>query len=242
MAFSGRHAAEQIQHLSHLIYGIYFHKHSSTLREVCNLYRMTKNASEVAAWFAAVEASAGANFAAEVYPGYTGLVIADGAVRAMTWGFPLALKGAKGQPIKPRPVNNARTDKLQTGFWRTAFQNRRCLIPLTAWAEAEGPKGRMTRTWISLPDSPVFAVAGLWRPSDEWGDAYAMVMTDSEGCDAQSVHDRMPVLLAPEDQARWLSAPPEEALGLCRRWEGRLTIERTPDPWAKGSAVQPGLF
>ena len=42
---------------------------------MCNLYRMTKNASEVAAWFDAVEAAQGANFAEEVYPGYRGLVV-----------------------------------------------------------------------------------------------------------------------------------------------------------------------
>jgi putative SOS response-associated peptidase YedK len=213
---------------------------------MCNLYRMTKNVSEVAAWFDAVEQAGGANFAAEVYPGYTGLVVAEGAVRAMTWGFPLVLKGAKGQPLKPKPVNNARTDKLETGFWCHAFHNRRCLIPLTAWAEAQGEKGRMTRTWLRLPDAPLFAAAGVWRPSDEWGDCYSMVMTDSAGTDAAEVHERMPVLLAPGDQARWLAAPPDEALALCRGWAGPLAITRTGEPWAKSAAPvppqQPGLF
>jgi putative SOS response-associated peptidase YedK len=214
---------------------------------MCNLYRMTKNASEVAAWFDAVEGAGGANFAAEVYPGYTGLVVAEGAVRAMTWGFPLVLKGAKGQPLKPKPVNNARTDKLAAGFWRHAFTHHRCLIPLTAWAEAEGERGRMTRTWLSLPDAPLFAAAGVWRPSDEWGDCYSMVMTDSAGTDAASVHERMPVLLAPGDHSLWLGGTPDAAIGLCRGWAGPLAIDRTRDPWAKGAApapppAQPGLF
>ncbi len=214
---------------------------------MCNLYRMTKNVTEVAKWFEAVEGAAGANFAAEVYPGYTGLVVAEGAVRAMTWGFPLVLKGAKGQPLKPKPVNNARSDKLGTGFWRHAFENRRCLIPLTAWAEAEGERGRMTRTWLNLPDTPLFAVAGLWRPSEEWGDCYSMVMTDSVGADAAAVHERMPVLLAPEDRARWLAGTTQEAFALCRGWTGPLAIARTSDPWGKSAApapppAQPGLF
>ncbi|WP_017666107.1 SOS response-associated peptidase [Porphyrobacter sp. AAP82] len=211
---------------------------------MCNLYRMTKPPSEVAAWFGAVEGAGGANFAAEVYPGYTGLVVADGAVRPMTWGFPLVLKGAKGQPLKPRPVNNAREDKLTTGFWRHAFQHRRCLIPLEAWAEAEGPKGRMTRTWLSpgglsLPDAPLFAVAGVWRPSDEWGDCYAMVMTASAGSDAAAVHERMPVLLAPADQSRWLTTPPAEAHALCRAWTGPLAIARTAEPWSQRKPAAP---
>jgi putative SOS response-associated peptidase YedK len=209
---------------------------------MCNLYRMTKNASEVAAWFDAVEGAGGANFAAEVYPGYTGLVVAEGAVRAMTWGFPLVLKGAKGQPLKPKPVNNARTDKLATFFWRHSFEERRCLIPLTGWAEAQGAKGRMTRTWLSLPDAPLFAAAGVWRQSEEWGACYAMVMTDSEGTDAAAVHERMPVLVSPEDQAAWLGGTPQDALALCRAWHGPLVIDRTDQPWARGAAHQPGLL
>ncbi len=200
---------------------------------MCNLYRMTKNTAEVAAWFDAVDGAQGANFAADVYPGYRGLAVADGAVRAMTWGFPLVLKGKQGQNLKPKPVNNARSDKLSSVFWRHAFAERRCLIPLTGWAEAEGPKGRMTRTWLSLPDAPLFAAAGVWRLSAEWGACYAMVMTDSAGSAAAAVHERMPVLLAREDHARWLAAPPAEALALCRPWPGALVIERTAEGWAR---------
>jgi putative SOS response-associated peptidase YedK len=45
--------------------------------------------------------------------------------------------------------------------------------------EAEGEKGSKTRTWFSLPDQPVFAVAGIWRDTDECGPAYSMVMTEA---------------------------------------------------------------
>ena len=209
---------------------------------MCNLYRMTKNASEVAAWFDAIEAAQGANFAEEVYPGYSGLVVAEGQVRAMTWGFPLVLTGKQRQKLKPKPVNNARTDKLGTFFWRHSFESRRCLIPLTGWAEAQGAKGRMTRTWLSLPDTPIFAAAGVWRPSDEWGACYSMVMTDSAGTDAADVHERMPVLLAPDDYAGWLGGPPAAALALCQPWGGPIAIDRTGEPWAKSASWQPGLL
>ncbi len=203
---------------------------------MCNLYRMTKTVGEVAGWFDAVDAAQGANFGAEVYPGYPGLVVADSAVRPMTWGFPLVLTGKSGQPLKPKPVNNARTDKLSSFFWQHSFAERRCLIPLTGWAEAEGPKGHMTRTWLSLPDAPLFAAAGVWRQTDEWGAAYAMVMTDSAGSAAADVHNRMPVLIAPEDYPRWLSGQADAALALCRAWPGTLTIDRTAQSWAKPKA------
>ena len=116
---------------------------------MCNLYRMTKNKDEVAKWFDAIDDLAGANFGAEVFPGYPGAVVAEGRLTQMSWGFPLVLKGSKGQPLKPKPVNNARTDKLGSPFWRASFESRRCLIPVTAWAEAEGAKGSKTRSWLS---------------------------------------------------------------------------------------------
>ena len=63
---------------------------------MCNLYRMTKNADEVAHLFDAEAMASGANFGEEVYPGYPGLVVAEGRVRQMSWGFPLVMKGKQG--------------------------------------------------------------------------------------------------------------------------------------------------
>ncbi|MEO6092120.1 MAG: SOS response-associated peptidase family protein [Novosphingobium sp.] len=198
---------------------------------MCNLYRMTKGTVEIARLFA-VEPELGANFGEEVYPGYPGLVIAEGRARVMTWGFPLAMTGKRGQPLKPKAVNNAREDKLGTAFWRDSFLRRRCLIPATAWAEAEGERGRMTRSWHALSGGEPFAVAGIWRPSVEWGHAYAMVMTD--GCEQMAAtHDRMPVVLKQEDWSRWLDGPAERAMPLCCSWEGELEVERTEDGWSK---------
>jgi putative SOS response-associated peptidase YedK len=127
----------------------------------------------------------------------------------------LILKGKNGQPLKPKPVNNAREDKLGTAFWRASFERRRCLIPVSAWAEAEGIKGQMTRTWYSLAGAEVFAVAGLWRPTEEWGAAYSMAMVD--GCPQMAeVHDRMPVVLRQENWEQWLAGTPAEALRCAR--------------------------
>ncbi|WP_423142920.1 SOS response-associated peptidase [Parablastomonas sp. CN1-191] len=203
---------------------------------MCNLYRMTKGVDEVAHLFDVV-AEAGANFAAEVYPGYRGLVVEGGRARAMTWGFPRPMKGKDGRPLKPKAVTNARDDKLGTAFWRDSFANRRCLIPVSAWAEAEGETGRMTRTWYTVPGEEMLGVAGLWRPSAEWGDVYTMVMVDA--CEAMvDVHDRMPVLLAREDWDRWQTASPEDALPLVRKWDLELLAERTDERWA-GRAKSP---
>lgn len=201
---------------------------------MCNLYRMTRTVDEVANLFR-VSPDTGANFGAEVYPGYPGLVVAEGRARAMTWGFPLVLKGKSGQPLKPKPVNNARTDKLDSFMWRYSFEERRCLIPASAWAEAQGEKGAMTRTWLSLPGDEPFAVAGIWRSTPEWSDAYSMVMTDCCELTAE-IHERMPVLLGASDWEQWTRGTPAEALELCRPWQGEVVIDRTAEPWFKRTA------
>ena len=165
-----------------------------------------------------------------------GLVVASGELRSMIWGFPLVLKGKQGQPLKPRPVNNARADKLDSFMWRYSFAERRCLIPVSAFAEAEGPKGAKTRTWFSLPDEDPFAIAGLWRDSPEWGPVYAMVMT--EACQhLAGVHDRMPVVLRRDGWADWLDGPPDAAGLLCRPYPGDMVVDRSLIPWGGRSAA-----
>ena len=207
---------------------------------MCNLYRMTKGTAEVARLFA-VEPDLAANYAHEVYPGYPGLVVAQGRARAMHWGFPLVLRGKQGQPLKPKPVTNAREDRLLSPFWRDSFVTRRCLVPVSQWAEAEGAKGRMTRTWYGLPDADVFAVAGLWRSSPEWGDVYTLVMVDGHPQMA-AVHDRMPLILSPEAQHHWVEGTPDEALALCRTWAHAITVEPTAERWAGGGQAQSVLI
>ena len=198
---------------------------------MCNLYRMTRNVDEVAHLFGAQLGSVG-NAGAEVYPGYPGLVVAGGTLRSMTWGFPLVLKGKNGQPLKPKPVNNTRADKLDSFMWRYSFQERRCLIPVSEFAEAEGPKGSMTRTWFSLPGEPVFAVAGIWRDTPEWGPAYSMVMT--EACQhIADVHNRMPVILRRSDWADWLDGAPDDAAILCRPYPDMVVRDQTDEPWVR---------
>ncbi|WP_428334657.1 SOS response-associated peptidase [Novosphingobium sp.] len=210
---------------------------------MCNLYRLHAGAAAIAQLFGA-SAGPERNRLDEMYPGSPGLVVAHGEVRTMTWGFPLAMTGRKGQPVKPRAVTNAREDKLTSAFWRDSMARRRCLIPVGAWAEAEGAAGRMTRTWYALPGDAPFAVAGLWRKTDEWGDAYAMVMVDGSAQMAD-VHDRMPVILPRAVWPVWQGEDPVAARALCQTWPGELMVDRTGQRWAgdlPGNAPQADLF
>jgi putative SOS response-associated peptidase YedK len=89
----------------------------------------------------------------------------------------------------------------------------------------------MTRTWYSLAGEEVFAVAGIWRQTEEWGQAYSMVMVD--GCPQMAdVHDRMPVVLARTDWEQWLAGTRPRPLRSARHVSSELEVERTPERWA----------
>lgn len=208
---------------------------------MCNNYKMRKAAAEVARMFhIELPSIAPFNVAEDIYPGYPGMVVReiDGArhLQSMTWGFPRRLPTMK-PTSKPLKVNNARDDKLLTSFWKDSFAKRRCLIPVTEWAEAEGEKGKMTKTWYSLHGVDLFAVAGVWRNTAEWGDAYSMVMVD--GCVQMSdVHDRMPVILKPDQYDQWMHGSPDDAMSLVQTCDDTLVVDRTAELWFKPKKVE----
>lgn len=204
---------------------------------MCNLYAVRKSAAEVAAHFRVTLPAAQFNAPEEVYPGYPGMVVreAEGSrlLQSMAWGWPLRLKGMKRES-KPKPVNNIAD--LRKPMW-VGFARKpkwRCLIPLTRFAEAEGVKGSKTRTWFSLHDRPIFAWAGLWRDSAEWGPVYSGVMTDCNEA-IRPVHDRMPVLLHEDEYEQWLHGDFEEIVGFQERCfpDELIAMERTAEPWNK---------
>jgi len=211
---------------------------------MCNLYTERLGAAEIAKHFGVeVPDIASYNVPAEVYPGYPGAVVreAEGrrVLQSMVWGFPLRLK-TMAPTAKPKPVNNIAD--LRKGMWIGLARKPqwRCIIPLTAFAEAEGPKGSKTRTWFTVKDQPLFAWAGLWRQSAEWGDVYSGVMTDCNEA-IRPVHDRMPVLLLPEEYDAWLNGDFDTAAGFQARCfpDELIVTTRTSVPWNKPRVAKP---
>ena len=144
------------------------------------------------------------------------------------WGFVLPQTSKRtGQPIMPKAVNNARDDKLASSpFWRSSFEERRCLIPGTSFCEAKG-RSPAIHTWFVVLDEEgepaPFAFAGIWRHwrglyKDEPREmnAYSMVTTTPNEVVSPIHPDRMPAILPPSDYAAWMEAPPKEALRLIR--------------------------
>ena len=213
---------------------------------MCNLYTTKARAADAAAAFGAQLPIAFNAGEGDVYPGGQGMVVREenGAriLTSMIWGFPLPQKSKKtGLPIKPKPVNNIAD--LSSFMWRFVAPRpeNRCLIPLTGFCEAEGEWGAKTRTWFAVKDRPLFAWAGMWKVSDEWGPVYSGLMTD---CNAvvRPVHNRMPVLLHEEDYELWLHGSIEDVKAFQDRcFPDELTlIERTQEPWFRRPGASAG--
>lgn len=105
---------------------------------------------------------------------------------------------------------NARAETLaEKPAFRDAFRNRRCLIPCTGfyeWREVQGSK-RKQPFLIRMADRSLFALAGLWeRGRDTNGDPIesCAVITTAPNKLMQTLHDRMPVILAKARYDQWL--------------------------------------
>jgi putative SOS response-associated peptidase YedK len=110
---------------------------------------------------------------------------------------------------RPQPFN-ARSETVATsGLFRDAFRSRRCLIPAEAFYEWS--RARPKRRYEIRPRGGVFfGLAGIW---DTWaGDATqrpvlsACMLTCPPNDVIGAFHDRMPVVLRPDDYDRWLDA------------------------------------
>jgi len=208
-------------------------------------YQQIASAEELARVFDATPGTA-SHGDGELWPGRKGLVVwqdENGGrhVSLMTWGFPLHPSRAalrKYPDAKVKPAHKAKG--LTRAFWNDASRNpaRRCLIPVERYAEPERRDGAKRKTWFDLPEQPIFAWAGLWRPTVEWGDAYSVVMT--EACShVAEVHDRMPVVLDPGEWDQWLNGAFEDVVQLQRPYPGLMARERSDEAWivqVRGSA------
>ncbi len=138
---------------------------------MCNLYTVRVTGTELAIAFNATAPSFEFTGNADFYPKSLAPVIRDEAnartVDHMRWDFPPPM-AARG------PVTNVRN--LASPFWKSALArpDRRCLVPVTRFCEWEGEKGSKVKCWFSLPSLPIFAFAGVWRPTDA-GAAFAFL-------------------------------------------------------------------
>ena len=189
---------------------------------MCNLYRAKRAGAEIAAIFGAAEPAFAFTGEKDFYPkSEAPVVMVQGGGRTlaeMTWGFP-------PPPSSKAPVTNVRN--LSSPFWRSALANpeRRCLVPVTEFCEWEGEKGAKVKRWFSVPSLPVFAFAGIWRQVEN-GAAFAFLTCEPNPLVA-AVHPKaMPVILQPDDYARWLAAEDDGGRALAQPFPSQLMTTR----------------
>jgi putative SOS response-associated peptidase YedK len=127
---------------------------------------------------------------------------------------------------------NARAEGIaEKPAFRNAFRHHRCLIPLDGFYEWDKQQGEKIPYYFHLEDHRPFSLAGLWETWDKGSEPLrtCTVVTTEANPLMSNIHDRMPVILAPEDRDLWLDpdAESEALLGLLRPYEGEdLTAYR----------------
>ncbi|KXK22453.1 MAG: putative SOS response-associated peptidase YedK [Chloroflexi bacterium OLB15] len=139
------------------------------------------------------------------------------------WG--LIPSWAKDISIGAKMIN-ARAEGIEDKpAFRAAFKRRRCLVPVSGFYEWQAREGGKQPMFIRVKQEPLFAMAGLW---EVWRDGEGRdmptftIITTSANSFMKSIHDRMPVILHPEDYATWLQAddvPAGILKGLLRPFE-----------------------
>jgi putative SOS response-associated peptidase YedK len=122
----------------------------------------------------------------------------------LRWGL---VPGWKDQPGSG--LVNARSETVRTTpSFRDAFSRRRCLVPADGFYEWRREGDRKVPHWFHPRDGSVVSFAGIWerwsRPDAEPRHTFAILTTDANE-DVVPIHDRMPVVVAPEHRALWLS-------------------------------------
>ena len=201
---------------------------------MCNLYSMTMARQAMLRLFRVSDNRATAfDPLPAIVPGHVAPVVrmaGDGEreLVTMNWGFILLQDGRA-----PRRVTNTRDDKMDSRFWKSSLEQRRCLVPASSFCEPRDGVKPATWHWFSLVGDeprPPFAFAGLWLrwrgpvkkdgPSVEQ-DVYSFMTTAPNSATSSINHERSPVLLVTDDERdTWLSGTSAEASKIIRPISG----------------------
>ncbi len=129
---------------------------------------------------------------------------------------------------------NARADTVaEKPAFRAAFKKRRCLVIADGFYEWGKGAGAKIPYYFQLKDGSPFAFAGLWERWEKGEDpveSCTLITTEANGVVGQ-VHNRMPVILMPEDFDGWLDLEEQRADKL------KELLRPLPDDYMAGHAV-----
>ena len=124
----------------------------------------------------------------------------------LRWG--LVPLWAKDLSSGPKCINARRETVATNNIFRDAFERRRCLVPADGFYEWQ-KRGGKTQPYAIVPQpGSLFAFAGLWErwknPDDGSIVRSFTIVTGLPNALCAPIHDRMPVILAPEVWRLWL--------------------------------------
>lgn len=121
--------------------------------------------------------------------------------RLMQWG--LIPSWAKDPSIGSKLINARSETVHEKPSFRAAFKRRRCLIVADGFYEWQKKgTGRKQPYYFSMKNRDIFAFAGLW---ESWQDIETCtILTTSANELLEPIHERMPVIIKPENYDFWL--------------------------------------
>jgi len=133
-------------------------------------------------------------------------LLADHRLTLMRWG--LVPAWAKDASVGSRMIN-ARAEGIDAKpSFKRPLRTRRCLLPASAFFEWQGTKGAKVKYRIARKDGELFGLAGLydvWTGPGGHGLTTCTIITCRPNGVLAPIHDRMPVILLPEDEEGWLN-------------------------------------
>ena len=119
---------------------------------------------------------------------------------------------------------NARAEDIAAKpAFKASFRDRRCLIVGTSFFEWKRTGSRKQPYAIGLSDAAPLALAGVWdrwvdRRTGEVVESCAVVTTEPNALMA-GIHDRMPVVVGPDEREVWLYGAADEARHVLRPYD-----------------------
>jgi len=150
-------------------------------------------------------------------------------LRQLRWGF--VPSWTDDLSMGQRMINGRSETLHEKPAFRSAFRERRCVLPADGYLEwTTEPNGKQPHL-IERRDREVFFLAGLWEQNrkvtaDDTVITSCTIATTSANETTAALHDRMPVLLDPERAASWLT-----------HLSDRDLLQPAPEDWLMSTPV-----
>ena len=139
---------------------------------------------------------------------------ADGHREAALLQWGLIPHWSKDVAISARMINARGETVADKPSFRTPFKRRRCILPANGFYEWQKREGGKQPYYIHMADDEPFGMAGLWDVWSKGEETYiesCTIITTSANEVVRPLHDRMPVILDPEDWDLWLDVTIQDA-------------------------------